>query len=155
MKTLAAALLCALLAGCATPLPSPTVVPSASPSPSTSSSRPNLGIWNQTHLVVTLVVSGQSVGDFPPAGPAPTGPAPTIDLAALPALPWHVEARSPSGRALTSLEVRPSDVQGDANHFSYAFDRVDLSCGLLTIWASYWQPVEGPARPASPGDCAP
>ena len=151
MKPLAATLLCLLIAGCATPQPSPTpaVMPSA------SSSGPDLGIWNETTLVVTLVVNGQSVGDLPPAGPAPTGPAPSIDVAALPPLPWHVEARSPSGRTLTSLEVRPSDVQGDANHYSYAFDRVNLSCGLLTIWASYWQPVEGPAHPGASGDCAP
>jgi hypothetical protein len=77
----------------------------------------------------------------------------------LPALPWAIEARSPSGRVLTSLTVNSGDVwqvtfpdgsvgsKGDAA-------RVDLSCGRLDIWSG--PPLAGPAPgPGSPGDCAP
>lgn len=124
----------------------------ASPSP-----RTNLGISNGTTLTVTLEVNGQHVADFPPDGPAPT-----IDLAALPALPWNVEARSPSGRVLTSMQVKPGDIYsvtaaGGVVEHSGTIGRVDLSCGRLTIWAGDVQP-SGPAPPPSPGtpgDCAP
>ena len=144
MKALATALLCVLLAGCAAPLP--------------SSPRPKLGVANGTTLTVTLVVNGQHAGDFPSGGPAPT-----IDVAALPPLPWNVEARSPSGRVLTSMQVRPGDVQttigpgGASEYGSIMFGRVDLSCGRITIWAGD-VPPSGPAPPpstGSPGDCAP
>lgn len=143
MKALAPALLCVLLAGCATAQP--------------SSPGPKLGVSNGTTLTVTLVVNGQHVGDFPPGGPAPT-----IDVAALPSLPWNVEARSPSGRVLTSMQVRPGDVQttvgpGGETDYSGLFGRVDLSCGRITIWAGDVSP-SGPAPDPSsgkPGDCAP
>jgi hypothetical protein len=116
-----------------------------------------LGISNGTTLVVTLTVNGHAVGDFPGGGPAPT-----IDPATLPPLPWDVEARSSSGRVLTSMHVEAGDVSSTtgpngAIEHSGVFGRVDLSCGRLTIWAGDVQP-SGPAPPAfpgTPGDCAP
>jgi len=141
-----AALLIVGLAACTTTSPGPTANP-----------LPQLGISNGTTLTVTLVVNGRPIGDFPPRGPAPT-----IDVATLPALPWTVEARSSSGRVLTSMEVssgqvwRTTDPDGAVEH-SGTFGRVDLSCGRLTIWSGNVQP-SGPAPAASPGtvgDCLP
>lgn len=114
----------------------------------------SLGISNATTLTVTLVVNGAVVRTF-----APGTVADTIPATALPALPWIIEARSPSGRVLTSMTVNAGDVwqvtapdgsvltKGDAL-------RVDLSCGRLDIWSG--PPLAGPAPgPGSPGDCAP
>ena len=122
-----------------------------SPAPSPP---PGLGISNGTTLTVTLVVNGTTVATF-----APHTGRDAIPASLLPALPWKVEARSPSGRLLTSMTVRAGDVrqtflpngegstQGDGV-------RVDLSCGRLDIWSG--PPLSGPAPgPGSPGDCAP
>ena len=82
-----------------------------------------------------------------------------IAAAALPALPWVVEVRSPSGRMLVSMTVRAGDVQQILNadgSVTYSGDamRVDLSCGRIDIWSG--PPMAGPAPgPGSPGDCAP
>ena len=117
----------------------------------------SLGISNGTTLAVTLFVNGKRVAYYPPGGPPPT-----IDPASLPPLPWIVEARSPSGRVLTSMQVKPGEVQttalpGFGVEHSAPFARVDLSCGRLTIWAGDIEP-SGPApepSPGTPGDCAP
>jgi hypothetical protein len=116
----------------------------------------SLGISNGTTLAVTLFVNGERVASYPPGGPPPT-----IDPASLPPLPWIVEARSPSGRVLTSMQVKLGDIQATALpnggvEYSSQFGRVDLSCGRLTIWAGDIEP-SGPApEPSSgtPGDCA-
>ena len=116
---------------------------------------PKLGIANGTTLAVTLFVNGQRIAEFL----AQRG-GPTIDVAALPPLPWNVEARSPSGRLLTSMQVAPGDVRsatglGGVSEYTGTFGRVDLSCGRLTIWAGDIQP-SGPAPPPNPGvpgDC--
>jgi hypothetical protein len=112
---------------------------------------PGLSISNGTTLTVTLVVNGTPVGTFAPG----TGrdPIPASDL---PALPWHVEARSPSGRLLTSMIVDPGNVSattepnGDGREKGDGV-RVDLSCGRLDIWSG--PPMiglaPGPARPVS------
>ncbi len=124
---------------------------SASRSPTPS---PGLSIANGTTLTVTLVVNGTMVGTFAPG--VERDPIPATDL---PALPWNVEARSPSGRVLTSMTVRPGDVwqtslpngEGSARGDGA---RVDLSCGRLDIWSG--PPMLGPAPgTGSPGDCAP
>jgi len=125
------------------------------PAPS-SLARVSLGISNGTTLPVTLFVNGERVAYFPPGGPPPA-----IDPTLLPPLPWTVEARSPSGRVLTTMRVEPGDVQttmlpGGGVEHSAPFARVDLSCGRLTIWAGDLEP-SGPApEPSSgaPGDCA-
>jgi hypothetical protein len=120
-------------------------------------SRVNLGVANGTTLAVTLFVNGVRVAEFPPRGPEPS-----FDIAALPALPWTVEARSPSGRVLTSMRVDAKDIwttarPGGAIESSGAMARVDLSCGSLRIWAGDIMP-SGPipaSPPGTPGDCEP
>ena len=118
--------------------------------------RPTLGVSNGTTLTVTLVVNGLTVATFEPGQPAPT-----IDVMRLPDLPWSVEARSPSGRVLTSMRVEPGAVSsttgpGGVTRSSGTFGRVDLSCGSLRIWAGVPPSGPVPASPAgSPGDCAP
>lgn len=84
-----------------------------------------------------------------------------IDFSTLPALPWTVDARSPTGRLLTSMTVKVGDVTADNADgnlgTSGTIGRVDLSCGRITIWAGYFAP-SGPVPPSpagSPGDCAP
>ncbi len=114
---------------------------------------PDLWINNGTTLVVALVVNGSTVSSVAP------GTQEMIAASALPPLPWNVEARSPSGRLLTSMTVHAGDVtetalpnggtqsKGDAA-------RIDLSCGRLDIWAG--PPLAGPPPGSGrPGDCAP
>ena len=114
---------------------------------------PKLGISNGTKLTVTLIVNGQAVGVFPPgqgAGPLTT---------ALPPLPWTVDARSATGRLLTTMQVEPGQVSSTTLpdgliQSSGTLGRVDLSCGRLDIWAGF--PASGPAPgPGQPGDCNP
>ena len=138
-----ALLLAVLVAGC-------SMLPGQAP-------RPPLGVSNGTTLAVTLIVNGQPVGVFPAAASGPT-----IDVSTLPPLPWHVEARSPTGRVLTRMDVEPgavftTAVPGGAVQHSGTMGRVDLSCGRLTIWAGDVQPG-GPPPPSpagAPGDCEP
>jgi hypothetical protein len=116
-----------------------------------------LGIVNGTTLDVTLVVNGTAVVTATPG--SGVGP---IAFASLPPLPWTVEARSPSGRILTSMTVDVGSVTATTNPnggvgTSGTLGRVDLSCGRITIWAGY-EPPSGPPPPSpagSPGDCAP
>lgn len=119
--------------------------------------RVNLGVANGTTLAVTLFVNGVRFAEFQPHGPEPT-----IDIAALPVLPWTVEARSPSGRVLTSMRVEVGQVRtftrpGGAIEPVATMGRVDISCGRLTIWAGDFTP-SGPipaSPPGEPGDCEP
>jgi hypothetical protein len=121
------------------------------------SARPYLGVTNGTTLTVSLYVNGQRVGDFPPVGEDPRRP---IDAALLPPLPWRVEARSPTGRLLTSMDVRPGEVttttgaNGEQSSTG-TLGRVDLSSGRLDIWQGHDQPLGPPPGPGTPGDCAP
>ena len=166
MKFLAIALLCVLLAGCASPLRTPpgssATSPSVAPLPLSSdllgtvpASAMSLSIQNGTTLTVSLVVNDVRVATLVPGACIGCHLDDGLSASRLPPLPWQVEARSPSGRVLPSLTVRQGDVikepgswQGDAN-------RVDLSCGRLDIWSG--PPLSGgPAPgPGSPGDCAP
>ena len=114
--------------------------------------KPGLHVANSTPLTVTLFVNGQSVADFVPGAPEPT-----IDPTGLPPLPWTVEARSPSGRLLTSMLVAPGEVTSGGDIHQIPAGRVDLSCGRLTIYAGDFAP-SGPPPPPSPGvagDCGP
>jgi hypothetical protein len=116
--------------------------------------RPTLGISNGTNLVVTVIVNGRVVGQSGPIGPL------DIDESALPPLPWVVEARTASGRLLTSMTVAPGQVftttRPDGSiHRSGAMGRVDLSCGRLTIWAGDFMPGGPAPGPGVPGDCEP
>jgi len=118
------------------------------------SARPNLGISNGTTLTVALVVNGTIVRTVAPGDR--TDAIPADDL---PALPWIVEARSPSGRVLTSMTVKVGDVQrtttpDGSTMYRGAASRIDLSCGRLDIWAG--SPLLGPVPgPGVPGDCTP
>jgi len=132
-----------ILAGCSSAPGSSAVV------------HPKLGISNGTTLTVTILINGRTV-----ATSEPQVVSPEVDPATLPDLPWSVEARSPSGRVLTSMNVEPGDVwttarPGGAVESIGAFGRVDLSCGSLRIWAGDVMPSgPAPASPAgSPGDC--
>lgn len=119
--------------------------------------RPPLGVSNGTTLVVTVFVNGRPIATF-----APGAPVPTIDVGTLPPLPWTVEAKSPSGRVLTTMDVQPGMVRATTYPDGHVettgtIGRVDLSCGSLRIWAGSSQP-SGPApMPSSgtPGDCDP
>lgn len=143
----------------------------ASPSPDPSGSLPNLSVENGTTLTVALYVNGQRVGDFPPHSWTWT-----VAGAALPPLPWLVEARSSSGRALVSLDVRHGDIQttvGASGDVALKFDggKVDLSCGRVRVlagWDSSAPPPYGalptptgspagptPSAASTPDDCTP
>ena len=114
--------------------------------------KPGLHVANGTLLTVTLFVNGQPVADYLRGAPEPS-----IDPAALPPLPWTVEARSPSGRLLTSMLVAPGEVTSGGDIHQIPAGRIDLSCGRLTIYAGDYAP-SGPPPPPSPGmagDCAP
>jgi hypothetical protein len=108
----------------------------------------DLVVSNQTTLAVTIAVNGTVVRTIQPNAQE------TLFVKELPALPWAVEARSPSGRVLTSMTVRPGDVSVTAGQMKGDAVRVDLSCGRLDIWSG--PPLLGPAPgPGTPGDCAP
>ena len=119
-----------------------------------SSQSVKLSIQNGTTIAVTLVVNSSVIETVPPGGyedPIKGN---------LPAMPWNVETRSPSGRVLSTLTVHAGDfwttslpnsgteVKGDAV-------RADLSCGRLDLW--YGPPLLGPAVDPNasypPGDC--
>jgi hypothetical protein len=127
------------------------------PSPSFEEDQPVLGISNGTTMPVSLFVNGHSVGTATPGVAMPA-----IAVASLPPLPWTVEARSPSGRTLTSMTVLADSMSSTTTpnggrETKRTMGRVDLSCGRLTIWAGYDEP-SGPApapSAGSPGDCAP
>jgi hypothetical protein len=148
----AATLLAVALAGCSSPTPS-----SPLPLPTLNVGSPVVGVSNLSALAVTLTVNGETVATIDPG----TAMRP-IAFATLPAFPWIVDARSPSGRLLTSMKVDAgyvtigTDPNGNLGT-SFTFGRVDLSCGRITIWAGYSEPLgPAPASPAgSPGDCVP
>jgi hypothetical protein len=134
MKGLGPLALAAVTAGCI-----------AAPSPTASiRSYPDLSIQNGTTIAVTLVVNSMTLETVGPGvlqDPVPQR---------MPSLPWRVEARSPSGRLLTSLTITPSTYI-DANTGAGA--RVDLSCGRLDLWSG--PPMLGPVPGSgSPGDCS-
>lgn len=127
-----------IVAGCAPGLP--------------SASTPPLSISNGTTIPVTLVVNGVVVQAVAPGGYEDPV------KATLPALPWSIETRSPSGRVLSRLTVNAGDVvytTPDANGHSSAKGaavRVDLSCGRLDLWSG--PPLLGPSFiPGPAGDC--
>ncbi len=115
-----------------------------------------LSISNATTLAITLMVNGKTVLVAEPG--TRLGP---IEDQQLPGAPWHVEALTPSGRVLLSMDVAPGDVwqteegpNGGTAHRG-AGARADLSCGRLDVWSG--PPMSGPAPPSSfpPGDCDP
>jgi hypothetical protein len=149
--------------GAAAATPRPSISPAASASPDSSpfpalvESLPNLSVQNGTTLTVSLFVNGQFAGDF-----ASNSWTPTIETSGLPPLPWIVEARSPSGRVLTSMDVQPGDVQstispnGDEG-FQFESGKGDLSCGRIRILAGWTRSAPPPygAIPTPPSHSAP
>jgi hypothetical protein len=101
-----------------------------------------LSISNGTTIAVRLVVNGADVETIPPGGYADPV------TAVLPALPWSIEVRSPSGRVLSRMTVNAGDVvytTPDASGASSANGRavrVDLPCGRLDVWSG--PPMLGP-----------
>jgi hypothetical protein len=109
----------------------------------------DLEISNGTTLLVSVAVNGKTITSVGPGNVA------RINPSLLPPLPWKVEARTTSGRLLTSLSVQAGDVTRTADGaYKGAAVRADLSCGRLDIWSG--PPLAGPAPGrGSPGDCDP
>jgi hypothetical protein len=136
-----ALLLVALVAACGTPAPTQAY---------------SIGVANGTTLTVTIFVNGRAVETFGPGSGTGMDGIPANQIGPL---PWSVEARSPSGRVLTSMTVHEGDVSsttlpGGGGSSKGVGGRVDLSCGRLDIWSG--PPPIGPMPGSgSPGDCAP
>lgn len=115
-----------IIAGCAS-VGNVTSAPSVETAP--------LAVSNETTIPVTLVVTGTAIETIQPGGYEDPV------TAALPALPWSVETRSPSGRVLSRMTVNAGDVvyttPDTDGHSSAKGDavRVDLPCGRLDIWS--------------------
>ena len=167
LAALAAALLGLVVLGCAGSTTTPGTLPPQPPSANTPApagsgaptSVPGLSIQNGTTLEVSLVVNGVVVRTIGPGGCLGCGGGAGIAAAELPALPWNVAVRTPSGRELTTLTVHEGDVAetsspGGGGSSRGVAARVDLSCGRLDVWAG--PPIAGPAPGSgSPGDCEP
>ena len=121
-------------------------------------SLPALGVSNGTTIPVVVWLNGERLAEVAPS--AESG-AEASEVQGLPALPWHVEVRTQSGRTLTAIDVHPGDitstVTGDQRVRHGVADRVDLSCGTLRVWAGDVMPSgpQPPENPGQPGDCEP
>jgi hypothetical protein len=135
-----------LVGGCsvvASLLPSPLIPPGA-PRPI------GVEVANGTTLRITIVVDGVAVADI---GPGDGTQAPIV-ADVLGPMPWHVEARTPSGRVLLTLTVNDGDVFYGQNTTRGDAARIDLSCGRLDVWVG--PPLIGPMPgPGVAGDCVP
>jgi len=122
-------------------------------SPAPTGEAHDLVVSNETTLAVTIAVNGIALRTIQPQTQE------TVPVKDLPPLPWAVEARTSTGRALLSMSVRARDVwettRPDGSHeLNGDANRVDLSCGRLDIWSG--PPLLGPAPgPGKPGDCGP
>jgi hypothetical protein len=112
-----------------------------------------LQVNNGTRLAVTVLVNGRVISTVEPRGVAEFPPE------GLPPVPWNIELRSPSGRLLLDLVVRPEMVTratgtGGQVSLTGAAARMDLSCGRLDVWVG--PPLLGPSpEQGHPGDCDP
>jgi len=98
-------------------------------------------------------VNGQDIGVVRPGAEL------TVPTGVLPPMPWTVDARSPSGRLLTTItahreDIRQVDLGNGATQMSGSGARVDLSCGRLDVWVGV-RPLGPVPGPGTPGDCAP
>ena len=122
-------------------------------SPAPTGEAHDLVVSNETTLAVSLAVNGVALRTIQPQTQE------TVPVKDLPPLPWAVEARTSTGRALLSMTVRAGDVwettRPDGSHeLKGDAVRSDLSCGRLDMWSG--PPLLGPAPgPGKPGDCAP
>jgi hypothetical protein len=109
-------------------------------------SQMSIAVANGTSIEVGLVVNGLHIRTIPPLTNL------EVQAAQLPALPWHVDLTTASGRSLVALDVRSGDVQRFANGSGGVGRRVDLSCGRLDVYSG--PPMLGPMPgPGVPGDC--
>jgi len=124
-----------------------SLITSTSPGPG----RPvGVEVSNGTTLPLTIVVNGVIVRNIGPGD----GTHEPITADVLGPMPWHVEARTASGRVLVTLTVNDGDVVYGRDLSRGVAKRVDLSCGRLDVWAG--PPLAGPAPgPGVPGDCVP
>ena len=107
----------------------PVVTPPPTPVPLL----PTVSVANGTSIPVAIAVNGTVVETMP------AGTTEDPITATLPARPWTVEARSPSGRVLADLTVNAQDYI--ANNAGKAV-REDLACGRLDLWSG--PPLLGP-----------
>jgi len=113
----------------------------------------DLNVSNGTTLPVAITVNGQDIGVVRPGAEL------TVPTGVLPPMPWTVDARSPSGRLLTTItahreDIRQVDLGNGATQMSGSGARVDLSCGRLDVWVGV-RPLGPVPGPGTPGDCAP
>jgi hypothetical protein len=122
-------------------------------SPAPTGEAHDLVVSNETTLAVSIAVNGVALRTIQPQTQE------TVLVKDLPPLPWAVEARTSTGRALLSMSVRAGDVREttrpDGSHeLKGDAVRIDLSCGRLDMWSG--PPLLGPAPgPGKPGDCVP
>jgi hypothetical protein len=137
--------LTALVSACGSPAPRPSLRAEATPSPPALT----LSVDNRTTITVTLVVNGSAIRYVSP------GALEDPITASLPDLPWTVELRSPSGRILTGMKVKPGDttdaLTGTGRTMTGDVARVHLPCGFLAVWAG--PQLESPWA-TGPGDCS-
>jgi hypothetical protein len=113
-----------------------------------------LHVDNGTTMALTIVVNGQ------PVALAAAKDAKAVPVAALPPLPWSVEARSTSGRVILTLAVEPGSVvdirnaDGTGSH-SAPGARADLSCGRIDMYPGSAGMMGPPPGPGVAGDCVP
>ena len=114
----AAAVVAIFVSACAAA--APTQAPSASPAGATFS------VANGTTVPVAIAVNGTIVETVP------AGTTEDPIKASVPARPWTVEARSPSGRVLATMTVAANDYLSST---SGRIGSADLACGTIVIWA--------------------
>lgn len=114
----------------------------------------SLNVSNGTSIPVVLAVNGVPVKPYEANGVGLLA----VPTDRLPPLPWSVEARTSSGRVLTTMTVTAREAVQSGAVISIPSTQTDLSCGRLTIWAGD-SPPSGPMPPSPPGsigpDCAP
>lgn len=106
--------------------------PSPSPTPTPKAAVRSVSVVNGTTVPVAVSVNGTVMETIQP------GTTEDPIHATLPALPWTVEARSPSGRVLATLTVSAADYLSSASGRSAV---EDLACGRLAMWSG--APVGG------------
>ena len=115
-----------------------SIAPTSSPTPTTPT-LPKLSVGNWTGIPVVIAVNGTVVATVAPG---------TVEdpiATTLPPLPWAIEARSPSGRVLSTMSV---DAHDYIDNFTGRGARANLACGRLDIWSG--PPMLGPAFSPDP-----
>jgi hypothetical protein len=115
----AAALLAAACAG-------PAATPAPTPPASATAATYGVSVSNGLTVPVAVDVNGAKIGTVAPGATQDWAPG------TLPAKPWTVEARSPSGRVLATMTVSAGD---SLSSTSGRVGSADLACGRLVVWA--------------------